>query len=217
MNTERRKLLVRIFSVFLTAIGINLVVFILFLIYFSTYSKGYLDAKDENYNNFKSSFLSLVNQTTEGEVVYPTNTPLFEQTPAPKKQENTSYSKNNWGGPDLWEAVNNRRKELGVNSLSTSSNLCTIASIRLNELLELGKLDAHEGFANFTERREDLAWIFESYSNISEFLAFGGESAEETVSLWENTLGHKKLLTGGEYVWGCIYAQNTFAVAITAY
>jgi len=24
-------------------------------------------------------------------------------------------------------------------------------------------------------------------------------------------------LSGGEYVWGCVYAQNTFAVAIAAY
>ncbi len=95
--------------------------------------------------------------------------------------------------------------------------LCTISSIRLNELLELEKLDAHEGFTNLEERRPDLAWIFEKYSTIAEFLAQGGDTPQETVSLWENTLGHKKLLTGGEYVWGCIYAQNSFAVAITAF
>jgi uncharacterized protein YkwD len=62
-----------------------------------------------------------------------------------------------------------------------------------------------------------LKWIFEKYSVVAEFLAMGGDSPQETVSLWDNTLGHKKLLDGGEYVWGCIYAQSTFAVAITAY
>jgi uncharacterized protein YkwD len=113
--------------------------------------------------------------------------------------------------------VNKRRQELGVNQLSQKDELCTIASIRLNELLELGKLDGHEGFGNMKERRPDLKDIFENYSNVSEFLAYGGESASETVSLWENTLAHKKILTGGEYVWGCIYAQNSFAVAITAF
>lgn len=131
-------------------------------------------------------------------------------TPAPP-------SSVNWGGIELWGAVNKRRTELGVNPLESRSELCTIASIRLNELLELGKLDGHEGFSNLGERREDLIWIFDKYSNISEFLALGGQTPQETVSLWENTLGHSKLLTGGEYVWGCIYAQNTFAVAITAF
>ncbi len=122
-----------------------------------------------------------------------------------------------WGGPELWSAVNKRRREFGVNPLTQRDELCTIASIRLNELLELGKLDGHEGFSNMEERRPDLKWIFEKYSTIAEFLAMGGKTPEETVSLWENTLGHKKLLTGGEYVWGCIYAQNTFAVAIVAF
>lgn len=127
------------------------------------------------------------------------------------------YKDVNWGGPELWESVNNRRVQNGVNPLSTRSELCTIASIRLNELLEIGKLDAHEGFSNLTERREDLQWIFDKYANVTEFLAYGGETAEETVDLWENTLGHSKLVTGGEYVWGCTYAQNSFAVAISAY
>lgn len=123
----------------------------------------------------------------------------------------------NWGGPDLWEAVNARRQEFGVNPLASSENLCTIASLRLNEQLELGKLDGHEGFGNLTERRPDLAWILEGYSTVAEFLLAGADSADEAVALWENTLGHKKLLTGGEFVWGCIYAQNSFAVAITAF
>ncbi len=122
----------------------------------------------------------------------------------------------NWSGAELWEAVNARRKELGVNALNNQSELCTIASIRLNELLELGKLDGHEGFSPLPQRRPDLQWIFDKY-DISEFLVSGAQSAEEAVALWENTLGHSKLMTGGEYVWGCTYAQNTFGVAIAAY
>ena len=112
--------------------------------------------------------------------------------------------------------MNERRRDYGVNELLTKSELCTIASIRLNELLDLGALDGHEGFSNLAERREDLAWIFEKY-NVSEFLLTGATTSEEAVSLWENTLGHRKLLTGGEFVWGCVYAQSGTAVAITAY
>jgi hypothetical protein len=137
-------------------------------------------------------------------------------TEAPK--DGISFVRNvDWGGPELWDAVNKKRQEYGVNPLSQKDNLCTVASIRLNELLELGKLDGHEGFNTLTQRRPDLEDIFEDYSTVAEFLAAGASSSDETVALWENTLAHKKLLTGGEYVWGCIYAQNSFAVAITAF
>ncbi len=120
-----------------------------------------------------------------------------------------------WSGPELWEAVNQRRVELGVNPLRQRDELCTIASIRLNQLLELGKLDGHAGFVPVLERN-DLKWISEKY-NISEYLAAGYDSPLATVSGWEGALGHRSLLAGGEYVWGCVYAQNGFAVAMAAY
>lgn len=120
-----------------------------------------------------------------------------------------------WGGPELWTAVNKRRVESGVNPLSKRDELCTIASIRLNQLLELNKLDGHAGFVPVLER-SDLKWISEKY-NISEFLVQGYPTPEETVKAWEDTMGHKALVAGGEYVWGCVYAQNTFGVAIAAY
>ncbi len=136
--------------------------------------------------------------------------------PAPVKIQQTAAPRPTWGGPELWEAINKRRQGLGVNGLSSKSEICTIASIRLNQLLELGKLDGHEGFSKMPEARPDLKWIFDKY-NLSEFLLSGATSPQEAVSLWENTLGHKQLLTGGEYVWGCVYASYGFAVAIAAY
>lgn len=142
-----------------------------------------------------------------------------EPTPAPTpaaKPVVVATPRPSWGGPELWEAVNKRRTELGVNPMSSRVELCTIAAIRLNQLLELGKLDGHEGFSKMPEARPDLKWIFDKY-NISEFLLSGASSPQEAVSLWENTLGHKQLMSGGEYVWGCIYASYGFAVAIAAY
>lgn len=124
-------------------------------------------------------------------------------------------NKTAWSGPDLWVAVNDRRVEFGVGKLNKKDELCTIASIRLNQLLELKKLDGHAGFQPVLDR-SDLKWISEKY-NISEYLAAGFATPQETVKGWENTLGHKSLLSGGEYVWGCVYAQNNFAVAIAAY
>ena len=120
-----------------------------------------------------------------------------------------------WGGPELWEAINKRRVERGVNPLKKMDQFCTIAAIRLNQLLELGKLDGHVGFVPVLER-SDLKSFTENY-NISEFLIQGYQTPLEAVNAWENTMGHKTLLAGGEYVWGCVYAQNTFGVAIAAY
>lgn len=127
----------------------------------------------------------------------------------------TKPKKISWGGPELWTVVNKRRVESGVNPLSKKDELCTIASIRLNQLLEINKLDGHAGFVPVLQR-SDLKWISEKY-NISEFLVQGYPTPEETVKAWENTMGHKALVSGGEYVWGCVYAQNTFGVAIAAY
>jgi len=151
----------------------------------------------------------------------PTLSPVVEKIISPHPSPTSKVipvisPKFNWGGPELWEAVNKARVEHGVNPLKQADELCTLASIRLNELLALGKLDGHEGFANLPERRPDLKWIFEKY-DISEFLIQGAPTAEEAVKSWLNTLGHKKILTGGEYVWGCTYAQEGFGVAIAAY
>jgi len=120
-----------------------------------------------------------------------------------------------WGGVELWKEINKRRVELGVNPLKQANELCTIASIRLNQLLELRKLDGHTGFVPVLQR-SDLKWISEKY-NLSEYLIQGYPTPVEAVKAWENALGHKSLLAGGEYVWGCVYAQNTFGVAIAAY
>jgi len=184
---------------------------VLFVVFIgSIYFVGYL-------HGFNNAFLRIgfMGQEKEAGVkissTIPSPTPIVIERPVYPKKSTPSF-----GGPELWEAVNKRRTELGVNPLSSRSELCTIASIRLNELLEIGSLDAHEGFSNMPERREDLRWIFETY-NLTEFLIQGAGTAEEAVSSWENTLGHSKLLTGGEYVWGCIYAQSGFGVAITAY
>lgn len=191
--------------IYLQSIAIVLTMVIIVSGYIFGYRSGYTRGFNEASGMYTDLLLP---STSSNEItqVSPTKTQVTQTTPKPS-----------WGGPELWAAVNKRRQELGVNQLSQKDELCTIASIRLNELLELGRLDGHEGFGNMKERRPDLKDIFENYSNVSEFLAYGGESASETVSLWENTLAHKKILTGGEYVWGCIYAQNSFAVAITAF
>jgi hypothetical protein len=197
----------QIAKVFLSIATVLVFVALLAGVYLLGFTDGMAASKDD-YEGLIASLLSKKRSVT---VIIPSPTPVptpIETTMPVKKYD--------WSGPDLWEAVNKRRVDLGVNPLKQKDELCTIASIRLNEILALGKLDGHEGFSSLPERRPDLKWIFEKYV-IAEFLISGAESAQEAVSLWENTLGHKKLVSGGEYVWGCTYAQNSFGVAIAAY
>lgn len=182
----------------------------------ATYLAGFSKGVEKTSEVLKEDFIKLESQLVSSqtqEVV----------TESPKENKPTTTSKPRvtttplvWGGPLLWEAVNKRRVQLGVNGLSPKEELCTISSIRLNQILETGTLDGHEGFSKLPETRPDLKPIFDKY-NLSEFLVAGASSPDNAVSLWENSMGHKQLLTGGEYVWGCIYAQNGFGVAIAAY
>lgn len=207
MKKGTKKHILEIITNLFTVVGIMILVA---GSYYLGFVGGYKKGEEETLRQIVSSAEELSTESEkESEIV---------TTPAPKPNpvNNSSSKPQSWSGPDLWEAVNEKRLELGVNSLSTKSELCTIASIRLNQLLELGTLDGHAGFSKLPEEREDLVWIFEKY-NLTEFLVAGASSPQEAVSLWENTLGHSKLLNGGEYVWGCTYAQEGFGVAITAY
>ena len=183
-------------------LGIAFVVIVLTTFWVGV-SRGFILGKNEQLALDQKSMSQIVSATTR-----PVTEKVVYITPVP-------VAKITWGGPQLWEAVNKRRVELGVNPMQIKDEVCTIASIRLNELLALGQLDGHAGFSKLTERA-DIKPTFEKY-NLSEFLVSGASSPQEAVSLWENTLGHKELLNGGQYVWGCVYAQNGFGVAIAAY
>lgn len=202
MKLKFRKIFLIVFEVFSSSFLLVSFIVVIIGVFVLGYSKG----SKETFNSIQSQLEKLMSSQV----------PQGPQSQDSVPEQVVVGQLPTWGGPDLWEAVNKRRKELGVNSLDQKDELCTIAAIRLNQLLEMGKLDGHEGFSNMPENRPDLVWIFEKY-NLSEFLVSGAQSASDAVSLWENTLGHKKLLTGGEYVWGCIYAQAGTAVAIAAY
>lgn len=140
------------------------------------------------------------------------------ETPIPTVSEATEEPPTSFPGNsiDLWSVINQRRQIRGVNTLTQSSELCTIAEIRINELIALGSLDGHAGFTSLLQKRPDLKPIFESYASVSEFLLFGTSSAQEAVSLWEGAPEHSKLVTSNSYTYGCVQFRNSFAVAITA-
>ena len=74
---------------------------------------------------------------------------------------------------------------MGVNPLKQKDELCTIAAIRLSQIIDLGKLDGHNGFEP-TLNRSDLKWISEKY-NISEFLVSGYDCLAEHIRSQETT------------------------------
>ncbi|MDO8504102.1 MAG: hypothetical protein Q7S60_05470 [bacterium] len=135
-------------------------------------------------------------------------------SPLPATKQQAPILKPNYTGPELWESVNKARIAHGVNALSQRDILCTVAAIRLSQIREQGKLDGHAGFDAVYEKYKDDP---EMPNNVAEFLISGYPTAEQAVEAWLDTLGHKKLITGGEYVWGCIYAQDGFGVAITGF
>lgn len=138
-------------------------------------------------------------------------------TPAEKKaavQPTPRQLKPSYTGPELWEAVNTARVQHGVSPLSQKDILCTLAAIRLSQIRELGKLDGHDGFQPTYDKYKDNPTM---PNNVSEFLISGYPTPNQAVEAWLDTLGHKKLITGGEYTFGCVYAQDGFGVAITGY
>lgn len=193
------------------ALGGILFTFVFAVIILTAFAVGYVKGYGFGKYDTEVVFQKLLNDKVSA-----TTKPIVTSKSSPYPIQHIASLKVTWGGPQLWEAVNKRRVQLGVNPLSVKEETCTIASIRLNQLLALGKLDGHIGFSNMPQERSDLKWVFDKY-NLSEFLVSGADTPEEAVSLWENTLGHKELMSGGQYVWGCIYAQNGFGVAIAAY
>lgn len=135
----------------------------------------------------------------------PTKSQTQAQPPSAKTPEFT--------GVELFAAVNAARKSHGVGELNQKNELCTVASIRLNQQLELGKLDNHAGFNAVLEKYKDQL----PYNRIAENLAEGYNSAAETVTAWEGSPGHAVLLKDGSFVWGCTAANHGFAVLIAAF
>ncbi len=116
-------------------------------------------------------------------------------------------------GQDLWQAVQNYRRAHSLFSFEQSNELCTVASIRVNELLELGKLDNHDGFSR---RSEEFFERNPGWSAINENIAAGYQTAVQTVEWgWDQSLGHQALIQSQEYPKACAAANSGFAVLIT--
>lgn len=116
-------------------------------------------------------------------------------------------------GQDLWLAVQNYRKAHELPAFEQANELCTVASIRVNELLELGKLDNHDGFQ---KRAGEFFDRNPGWTAINENIAAGYETAVQTVEWgWDQSLGHQALIQSREYPKACAAANRGFSVLIT--
>lgn len=120
----------------------------------------------------------------------------------------------NWTGPQFWDEISNKRRELGLSPIPTNELLCTLAAIRLADIRRLGRLDDHDGFKPLIDKyKDDLEKA--DLLNVFEFLTSGAPTAKDAVDGLYNTMGHKALFTE-IYKGGCAYAADTFGVVITS-
>lgn len=115
----------------------------------------------------------------------------------------------NYTGEDLFTEVNNYRRENNLGELAKDYNLCYLASFRLNQLLELGRLDNHQGFDDFKPADKF------KYELVGENLAQGYATAYEVVYKgWLGSPGHHLLLSDSRLTLGCTAASRGLAVLI---
>lgn len=121
---------------------------------------------------------------------------------------NSSVPSFNYEGDEVFRLINEVRRSDNVGELSLDPNLCYLASYRLSQLLERGRLDAHEGFINF-----DPTSKFK-YERVGENLAYGYNSARQVVNAWEKSPGHNLTLKDPVNTLGCVASNRGFAVFI---
>lgn len=128
----------------------------------------------------------------------------------PKDNPSISYT-----GADLWLEIQKYRKTKGVPEFRQDNTLCTLTSIRVNQLIKINSLDDHKGFEPLVNqyRLENKL----SFGNLGENILMGYPTANEAVKAWDGSLGHRALMADGSYVWACVSANHGFAVLIAAY
>lgn len=118
-------------------------------------------------------------------------------------------------GVELWDKIQQYRREHGVPEFKQDNTLCTLTSIRLNQLIQLGRLDNHDGFEPLVNQFRDQNKV--SFGNLAENILQGYPNPDEALKAWDSSLGHQALLKSGAYVWACASANHGYAVLIAAY
>lgn len=170
--------------------------------------------QEEQFTQIGIATRSAEYQSTEGIIAALIVSTDFPSPKPSQTQTNTPVSaRPNFTGQELWQAVQVYRRAHNLPEFQMHPELCTVSAIRLNEQLELGKLDNHAGFQAQSDAffKKNPDW-----TGINENLAAGYETATQTVEWgWDQSLGHQALIKSREFPYACASASYGFSVLIT--
>lgn len=112
----------------------------------------------------------------------------------------------------MWNALTDYRAAHRRYQLSKDDRLCSVANDRLQQVINLGTLDAHKGFR---ERfANDDAFKAVGFGKLGENLAYGFETAVAVVEWgWDtSTEGHREAQLTSEYTHACTASSQGFSV-----
>lgn len=169
--------------------------------------------ENQNYTQLGVATRAAKLKNQDGTLVVILASPPFAAPATPAVNSAPNATPAEYTGQDLWQAVQNYRRAHNLFPFQQSNELCTVASIRLNEQIELGKLDNHSGF---NARAEQFFADHPDWTAINENLASGYETAVAAVEWgWDQSLGHQALIKSTDYHYACAAANHGFAVLIT--
>lgn len=137
--------------------------------------------------------------------------PTSTQSTQPTPPSTPSY----YTGVQLWQKIQQYRRQHGVPEFKQDNSLCTIASIRINQLIQLEKLDDHQGFEPLVQEYQEKNKI--SFNQVAENILSGYPTPQQAIQAWDGSLGHQALMQDGSYVWACAAANHGYAVLVAAY
>jgi len=141
--------------------------------------------------------------------------PTYTNQPKTQRSTPTPPKIKYYTGVELWQEVQKYRRQHGVPEFKQDNVLCTIASIRVNQLLTLNALDNHDGFSPLVEKFQKNGQL--THHNVAENILSGYPTAKEAVDGWDSSPGHQSLLQDGAYIYACTAANSGFGVLIAAY
>lgn len=114
--------------------------------------------------------------------------PIEETSPAEKTPPATITSEEN----QVFQLVNQKRKENGFSELSYRNDIQNAANIRANEIISTFSHTRPNGSSCFTA-------INVNYYAIGENIASGQTSATEVMNAWMNSPGHRANILGSQF------------------
>lgn len=111
----------------------------------------------------------------------------------------------------LLDEINSYRTNHNLGKLVRNEELCIWVEERINQLVQKGSLDQHDGF-----RSQSQHYLKEKgFTKLAENIAQGQVSVTEVVASWDQSLAHKNTMQTQEMDVACAVFENSFGVLVT--